>query len=99
MHDYAKALQYYEAALRANPKRIDLVLDLARLCIQIKNYPRAEDLLRPEIFSDEYQLQNYQNVKRNQEGFYLIAKLNIKRNGIGQFRTVDMYRKALKKSI
>lgn len=58
-HDYERAQTYYENALNVNPKRVDLLLDLARLCIQIKNFKRAEELLRPEVFSDEYQVQNY----------------------------------------
>ncbi|KAL4503354.1 hypothetical protein ABPG72_000960 [Tetrahymena utriculariae] len=98
-HDYNKALTYYENALRMNPKRLDLIIDLGKLCIQIKNFNRAEEILKPDIFSDEYQLPTYQNLKRNQEGFYLIAKLNIKRTPPGEFKPIDMYRKALKKSI
>lgn len=53
-HDYKRAMDYYESALKQNAKRVDLLLDLAKLYILIKNYQRAEELLKPEIFLDDF---------------------------------------------
>ena len=69
-HNYEKALNYYENALRQNKKRVDLLLDLAKLCIQIKHYSRAEVLLQPELFSgDDFAGSSVETLKRNVDGF------------------------------
>lgn len=52
-HDYEKAIAYYENALKKNKNKIDLILDLSALCIQIKNFKRAEDLLNPDTLNEE----------------------------------------------
>jgi tetratricopeptide repeat protein 21B len=81
-HNYEKALNYYENALRQNKKRIDLLLDLAKLCIQIKHYSRAEELLQPELFAgDSVSQSSLETLKRNVEGFVQIAILHQKKMG------------------
>ncbi|EGR31890.1 tetratricopeptide repeat protein [Ichthyophthirius multifiliis] len=99
-HDFQRALDYYENALGQNPKRIDLILGLGQLCIQIKNFKRAEQVLRPEVFTlDEYQEKSFSVLKKNMQGFYLIAKLHLKKQTPNEIKPIEMYRKAIKKAI
>ena len=34
-HNYEKAIEYYKNALRNNPDRVEMKLDLGKLCIKI----------------------------------------------------------------
>ena len=49
-----KALRYYEDSLQQNPKRMDLMLDLGKLYTQICSYDKAEKLLQPQFFSEDF---------------------------------------------
>ncbi|CAJ0920533.1 unnamed protein product [Ranitomeya imitator] len=44
-HQYKKAINYYEAALKMNPEDF-LFSDLAELFLKLKNYSKAESLLQ-----------------------------------------------------
>lgn len=50
-HDYDKAIKFYEGNIE-KLQRADLILDLAKLCIQLKRFDRGEELLSDEIFND-----------------------------------------------
>lgn len=43
-HDYEKAIKFYEDNIE-KLNRPDLIIDLAKLCVQLKKYDRAEQLL------------------------------------------------------
>lgn len=43
-HDYEKATKFYEDNIE-KLNRPDLILDLAKLCLQLKRFERAEQLL------------------------------------------------------
>lgn len=49
-HDYEKATKFYEDNIE-KLNRPDLILDLAKLCIQLKKFDRAEQLLTMDVFS------------------------------------------------
>lgn len=98
-HDYEKAFKYYEIALAKNNSRIDLVLDLSALCIQIKNFQRAEELLNPTLLNQEMSTQKVDSLKKCVQGYQLIAKLHMKKIGQNDPKSNENIRKALKASI
>jgi hypothetical protein len=59
--------------------RPDLVLDLAKLCIQLRRYDRAEELLSTEIFMEEKGPTD--RLKQNVDANLQLYKLNLKRQG------------------
>jgi tetratricopeptide repeat protein 21B len=80
-HDYNEALNYYEDYLKKDPGRHDLRLDMGKLCIQLGKFDKADQLLKVEIFSDEFSAGTLTAAKRNVEGLLQIAKLGLKRAG------------------
>lgn len=50
-HNYEKATKFYEDNIE-KLNRPDLILDLAKLCIQLRKYDRAEQLLSNPIFME-----------------------------------------------
>ena len=98
-HNYARASDYYENALRQSPNRVDLKLDLGNLCILINNFKRATDLLSFEIFTDDFQAPNIETMKRNVQGFLSIYKLNLKKQGLNDLRPSEIAKKAIEKAI
>ena len=80
-HDYNQALNYYENALRNDPNRLDLRLDMGKLCIKLNRYDKAEQYLKVEIFGDEFSAGTLAALKKNVEGLLTIAKMHIKRAG------------------
>lgn len=59
--------------------RPDLILDLAKLCIQLKKFDRAEELLNNETFNEDGG--NYEKLKQNVEAHFNMYKLHLKRQG------------------
>ena len=55
MHDYSRAVDYYEAAVRQAPERVELRHDLAHLYCKMEKYDTAIRLLHstPERNSDD----------------------------------------------
>lgn len=98
-HNYGKASEYYENALKQNPNRIDLKLDLGNLYILINNFKRASELLNFENFADDYQAPNIDTMKRNVQGFLSIYKLNLKRQGVNDLKPNDVAKKGLERAI
>ena len=98
-HNYARASDYYENALKPSPNRVDLKLDLGNLCILVGNYKRASELLTFETFADDFQAPNIDTMKRNVQGFLSIYKLNIRRQGINDLRPNEMAKKGLERAI
>ena len=78
-HNYAKALEYYENALLINSSRIDLRLDLSKLCIKINKLRRAEELLKPELFYDDFSAPSLEILRRNVDGYVTLHKLQLKK--------------------
>ena len=46
MHDYSRAVEYYESALRQAPERLSLRHDLAELFSKLKQYDSAMRVLK-----------------------------------------------------
>ena len=98
-HNYLRASDYYENALRQSPNRVDLKLDLGNLYILINNFKRASELLTFETFADDFQAPNVDTMKRNVQGFLSIYKLNLKKQGVNDLRPNDTAKKGIEKAI
>lgn len=56
-----------------------MILDLGKLCVQLRKYDRAEQLLSDEIFMKEDG--TYENLKQNSEAHFNLFKLHLKKQG------------------
>ena len=74
--------------------RPDLILDLAKLCIQLKRYDRAEQLLTSEVFNEENG--PTERLKQNMEANFQLYKLHIKKQGPYDFSMNEKARKYIK---
>ena len=77
-HDYEKAIKFYESNIE-KLNQPDLILDLAKLCVQLKKYEKGEMLLSNELFSEEDG--NYERLKQNSEAYLQLYKLHLKKQG------------------
>ena len=44
-HDYQRAIQYYESAVRSDPRKSELLVDLAKLYLRLKDFQSANLVL------------------------------------------------------
>lgn len=92
-HDYEKATKFYEDNIE-KLNRPDLILDLAKLCIQLRRYERAEQLLTNEIFTE--QTGPTDRLKQNVEANLHLYKLYIKKQGAYDFSVNEKARTYIK---
>lgn len=92
-HDYEKATKFYEDNIE-KLNRPDLILDLAKLCIQLKRYDRAEQLLTNEIFTEENGPTD--RLKQNVDANLHLYKLYIKKQGPYDYSVNERARKYIK---
>lgn len=74
--------------------RPDLILDLAKLCIQLRRYDRAEQLLTSEVFSEDNGPAD--RLKQNVDANLHLYKLHIKKQGPYDFSVNEKARKYIK---
>ena len=77
-HNYEKATKFYEDNIE-KLNRPDLILDLAKLCIQLRRYDRAEQLLTSDIFTEETGPTD--RLKQNVDANFHLYKLYLKKQG------------------
>eukprot|EP00742_Colponemidia_sp_Colp-10_P005614 GILJ01006001.1.p1 GENE.GILJ01006001.1~~GILJ01006001.1.p1 ORF type:complete len:1335 (+),score=250.67 GILJ01006001.1:335-4006(+) len=75
-HDYNRAIEYYESALRADPKRNDLRSDLASLYLRLKRFDHATRVLN-ESLQDRSNAEDITVMKRNVQNFLLLAEVQL----------------------
>jgi tetratricopeptide repeat protein 21B len=92
-HDYEKATKFYEDNIE-KLNRPDLILDLAKLCIQLRRYDRAEQLLTSEVFAEENGPTD--RLKQNVEANLQLYKLYIKKQGPYDLSMNEKARKYIK---
>ena len=77
-HDYEKATKFYEDNIE-KLNRPDLILDLAKLCVQLKRFERAEALLNNPVFNEEGS--TYDKLKQAVEAHFLLYQVHLKKRG------------------
>lgn len=92
-HDYEKATKFYEDNIE-KLNRPDLVLDLAKLCIQLKKFDRAEQLLTSEVFAEENGPTD--RLKQNVDANIQLYKLYLKKQGPYDYSPNEKSRKYIK---
>lgn len=56
-----------------------MILDLAKLCVQLKKFERAEALLNNTVFNEEGA--TYDKLKQAVEAHFLLYKVHLKKRG------------------
>jgi hypothetical protein len=66
-------------------------LDLAKLCVQLKKFERAESLLNNSVFNEENS--TYEKLKQAVEAHFLLYQVHIKKRGKFNFDPNEEARK------
>lgn len=72
-------------------------MDLAKLCIQLRKYDRAEQLLSNDIFMEESG--TYENLKQNSDAHFQLFKMYLKKQGKFESNSNDKARKEIKLAV
>jgi len=79
---YKKAITFYQSAIELATNKIDLILDMAKLCIQIKQFDKAEEQLSAHFFWDPVEPeQSAEQLSQKVEAMRQSAKGQLKKQG------------------
>ena len=95
-HDYEKAIKFYENNIE-KLVRPDLILDLAKLCLQLKKFERGEELLTNDIFNEEDV--THERLKQNSDAHFQLYKLYLKKQGKYDVNPNEKAKKEIKMAV
>jgi tetratricopeptide repeat protein 21B len=75
-HDYAKAINYYEAAVKNNPNNSSLRHDLAELYTKLKRFEQAEKVLK-DTLGEQKENYDYLTMINDVKIYMLMAKVHM----------------------